>query len=54
MRMSVTFAVAILSAIVLITAWSISMLPRGRDVAAIMQTPGSEQSLPKWIVPVRK
>jgi hypothetical protein len=32
-----TFAAAILAAIVLTTAWSISMLPRARDVAATIQ-----------------
>lgn len=37
MRVSVSFAAAILAAIVLTTAWSISMLPRARDVAATIQ-----------------
>jgi hypothetical protein len=32
-----TFAAAILAAIALTTAWSISMLPRARDVAATIQ-----------------
>jgi hypothetical protein len=48
MRTSVTFAAAILTAIVLTTAWSISMLPRARDVAATIQAPFSNQ------MPLRK
>jgi len=51
MRTSVTLAAAILAAIVLTTAWSISMLPRGRDVAAAIQTPGNNGLLPNWITP---
>jgi len=55
MRTSMTFAAAILAAIVLTTAWSISMLPRARDVAAATQTPGSNALLSKWITsPPRK
>ena len=48
MRMSVTFGAAFLSAIVLLTAWSVSMLPRAKDVAATMQAPFSNQ------MPLRK
>ena len=48
MRMSVTFGAAFLSAIVLLTAWSVSMLPRARDVAATIQAPFSKQ------MPLRK
>jgi hypothetical protein len=47
-RMSVTFVAAILAAIVLTTAWSISMLPRARDVGATIQAPFSNQ------MPLRK
>src|SRR4029079_15760847 len=43
MRMSVTFGAAFLSAIVLLTAWSVSMLPRARDVAVTIQAPFSKQ-----------
>jgi len=52
--MSVTFAAAILAAIALTTAWSISMLPRARDVAAANQAPVSSEWLPKRIMPLRK
>jgi hypothetical protein len=34
----VTLAAAIMAAIMLTTAWSISMLPRARDVAVTVQT----------------
>jgi hypothetical protein len=54
MRMSVTFAAAILSAIVLTAAWSISMLPRARDVAATNQTPISSEWSPKRIMPPKR
>jgi len=38
--MRTILAAAIISAIALTTAWSMSMLPRARDVAATMQTSG--------------
>jgi hypothetical protein len=45
MRPSLTLAAAILSAIALTTAWSISMLPRARDVMAAIQPPVSSSSM---------
>jgi hypothetical protein len=33
---------------VLLTAWSMSMLPRARDVAVAMQTSVTEQIIPPW------
>jgi hypothetical protein len=38
MRTGVTLATAIISAIALLTAWSIAMLPRARDVVAAIQS----------------
>ena len=38
MRPVVTLAAPIIAAIALITAWSMSMLPRARDVAVTVQT----------------
>jgi len=49
MRMIVTLA-AILSAISLTTAWSMSMLPRAHDTA--IHTAGSGSLLPKPILPL--
>jgi hypothetical protein len=43
MRPTVTLAAAIIAAIALTTAWSISMLPRARDVMAGNPTAGLEQ-----------
>jgi len=55
MRTGLTFTAAILSAFVFITAWSISFLPRPRDVVAAMQAPSSSnEALPKWLRPVWK
>jgi hypothetical protein len=38
MRPDVILAAAVMAAIALTTAWSMSMLPRHRDVAATVQT----------------
>ena len=45
MRAGATLATAIISAIALLTAWSISMLPRASDVVAAIQTPVSSSSM---------
>jgi hypothetical protein len=51
MRLNVTLAAAIMSAIALTTAWSISMLPRARDVMAAIQPQVSSSSMQLHEVP---
>jgi hypothetical protein len=45
MRTSMPLAAAMIAAFALITAWSMSLLPRAIDVAATIQTPVSSSSM---------
>ena len=45
MRAGVTLAAAIIAAITLLTTWSISLLPRARDLVVATHTPAASSSI---------